>query len=264
MTRNTEFDKYKYYIASVQSPECDVEFFDQVWQELRSNKKLILLREDFCGTFIVCCQWVKSKNYRKAIGVDINKEPLDYGYKTHYPKLNDHQKKRVNTCHMNVLSNKTPSAQMIVANNFSYFLFKERKDILKYFSLACKKLEKEGLFVIDCFGGSQCCEPNEDEVEHEGFSYFWDQNGFDPISNHAEFDIHFKRKREKKRLKVFSYDWRMWSIPELRELLLEAGFVKTHVYWEGTTKEGEGDGIYTRSEKGESCESWTAYIVSEK
>ena len=56
----------------------------------------------------------------------------------------------------------------------------------------------------------------------------------------------------------------MWSIPELRDILLEAGFVKTHVYWEGTTKDGEGDGIYTRTEKGESCPSWTAYIVSEK
>ena len=117
------FDKYKYYIASVQSPESDVEFFEQVWQELRSRKKLILLREDFCGTFIVCCQWVKSKKYRKALGIDINKEPLDYGYKAHYAKLNNHQKKRVSTCHMSVLSTKTPSAQMIVANNFSIFSF---------------------------------------------------------------------------------------------------------------------------------------------
>ena len=96
------------------------------------------------------------------------------------------------------------------------------------------------------------------------FLIFWDQSSFDPMSHYAQFDIHFKLKREKKRCKVFSYDWRMWSIPELRELLLEAGFVKTHVYWEGTTKDGEGDGIYTRTEKGESCPSWTAYIVSEK
>lgn len=269
MTQNKQassvtFDKYKYYIASVQSPKADVEYFDQVWQELRPNKKLTLLREDFCGTFIVCCQWVKSKSYRRAIGVDIKKTPLEYGYKTHYLQLTSHQKKRINTCCMDVLSAKAPHAQMIVANNFSYYIFKERQDLLRYFSLAYKKLHKDGLFIIDCFGGSQCYEPNEDEVEYEDFSYFWDQNDFDPITNYAQFDIHFKLKGEKKRCKVFSYDWRMWSIPELREVLAEAGFTQSHVYWEGTTEDGEGDGHYERKERGESCQAWTAYIVSEK
>ena len=56
----------------------------------------------------------------------------------------------------------------------------------------------------------------------------------------------------------------MWSLPELREILAEVGFKKTHVYWEGTTKSGEGNGVFTRTEKGEACESWIAYIAAEK
>ena len=69
---------------------------------------------------------------------------------------------------------------------------------------------------------------------------------------------------QKKNERVFTYDWRMWSIPELRDILFEVGFKKTHIYWEGTTKAGEGDGNFTRTEKGESCLSWIAYIAAEK
>lgn len=257
------FDKYKYYIASVQCPESDVTFFEQVWRELRSGRKLITLREDFCGTFIVCCQWVKSKNGRKAIGVDIDHKPLAYGQKNHYAQLTEKQKKQIQICCSSVLSPRLPCADLIVASNFSYYLLQERKDLLKYFSLARKKLNKHGLFVIDCFGGSACHESNEDEVKHKGFSYFWDQSNFDPISHRSQLYIHFKRHGEKKRCKVFSYDWRMWTLPEIKDLLKDAGFKKIHVYWEGTTKDGEGDGHFKRVNKGEACEAWVAYIVSE-
>ena len=49
--------------------------------------------------------------------------------------------------------------------------------------------------------------------EEDDFSYFWDQDTYDPINNFAMFYIHFKRKGEKKIEKAFTYDWRMWTIP---------------------------------------------------
>jgi len=107
-------------------------------------------------------------------------------------------------------------------------------------------------------------EPNEEETEHKGFSYFWDQDSFDPVTNFAEFYIHFKRKGEKKRKKVFSYQWRMWTIPEIRECMEEVGFQKTHVYWEGSDEDGDGNGEFKRVEQGEDCDSWVAYVVAEK
>ena len=77
--------------------------------------------------------------------------------------------------------------------------------------------------------------------------------------------IHYKVKGVKKKyLNVFSYDWRMWSVPELRELMEDVGFTDTHVYWEGTTDDGEGDGEFKSVSQGEDCESWIAYIVGEK
>ena len=122
------------------------------------------------------------------------------------------------------------------------------------------------MFVCDIFGGSQCYEPNEEETEHinKGFSYYWDQDSWDPVTNEAMFYIHFKRKGEKKREQVFTYDWRMWSIPELREILAEAGFSKSFVYWEGTTADGEGDGDFKQVESGEDCESWVSYVAATK
>ncbi len=68
----------------------------------------------------------------------------------------------------------------------------------------------------------------------------------------------------KKIEQVFTYDWRMWSIPEIRDIMHEVGFRKTHVYWEGTAKDGSGDGNFTRVDHGEACQSWIAYVVGEK
>ena len=51
-------DKYKCYLASVQSPEHEIEFFDQAFKD-EFGRKPKTLREDFCGTFAVCCEWVK-------------------------------------------------------------------------------------------------------------------------------------------------------------------------------------------------------------
>ena len=54
-------------------------------------------------------------------------------------------------------------------------------------------------------------------------------------------------------------------LPELREILLEAGFKRVSVYWEGTDeKSGEGNGEWTISERGEACQGWIAYLVAER
>ncbi len=259
------FDKYKYYHLSVQSPEADVSFMQDTYRSLRS-KKAKILREDFCAAFANCCSWVEQGSSFTAYGVDIDPEPIAYGKKNYLSKLKPSAQKRVQVLKRNVLSTKLPAADIICALNFSYFCFKERNTLAKYFRSAYKTLKKDGILVMDCFGGSQCQEANIEETEHEehGFSYFWDQDSFDPITHHAQFYIHFKRKGEARRNKVFSYDWRMWTIPELRELLKEAGFKDTKVYWEGTTRDGEGNGVFKATEVGEECESWIAYIVASK
>lgn len=258
-----EFDKYFYYSESVQAPDDDAEFLDQVyWDAYQKNAEV--MREDFCAAFALCCAWVKGNNKRKAIGVDLDPEPLDYGKTNYLPKLKPKQRTRVTVKKGDVLKVDLPLADIISAMNFSYMGFKTRPLLLKYLKTCHKNLRKKGVLVMDCFGGPNVMEPNVEETKHKGFSYFWDQDSYNPLTNEAMFYIHFKRKGEKKRERVFSYDWRLWSLAELKDLLMEAGFKRADIYWEESDEDGDGNGIYTKTEEGDECEAWVAYIVGIK
>jgi hypothetical protein len=64
---------------------------------------------------------------------------------------------------------------------------------------------------------------------------------------------------------AFTYRWRLWTLPELRELLSEAGFRDVTVYWEGTDEEkNEGNGVYEPAEVGEADPGWVCYIVAQR
>ena len=62
---------------------------------------------------------------------------------------------------------------------------------------------------------------------------------------------------------AFSYTWRLWTMPEIIDLLHECRFKPT-VYWEGTDEDGEGNGVFEPAEEGEADAGWIAYIVCEK
>ena len=51
-------------------------------------------------------------------------------------------------------------------------------------------------------------------------------------------------------------------MPEIRDILSEAGFSESFVYWEGFDRRGKGSGVFKKRKKGESCDTWVAYIVS--
>ena len=257
------FDKYWHYRQSVQSPELDVRFLQKCYRQLK-KKTAIIFREDFCAAFAISCEWVKMGRAYKAVGVDVDKEPLEYGQTIYLSALKPHERQRIQLIQSNVLRVRSPKTDIIGVFNFSYSVFKERKTLKKYFLNVLKSLKSQGIFVLDCFGGSACYEANEESEEYKNFTYYWEQENFDPIFHQAMFRIHYKRKGEKKRKNVFSYDWRMWSIPEIRDLLEEVGFRKSHVYWEGNDNKGGGNGKFTQVTKGEECESWIAYIVAEK
>ena len=79
------------------------------------------------------------------------------------------------------------------------------------------------------------------------------------FTGEALFHIHFK-DLEKKRLyeKAFTYDWRMWTIPELRDLLIAAGFSKVILY-------KDMDEEFQQQDCNESDDdSWLVQIVAAK
>ncbi|MBX3021450.1 MAG: class I SAM-dependent methyltransferase [Bdellovibrionales bacterium] len=257
-----EFDKYAYYRKAVQSPEMDCEFISDTYKELRGTRPRVL-REDFCGTFAICCEWVRSHKDNKAIGIDLDPEPLNYGRQNYLTELKPVQQARLKTYQASVLTAQVPKVDVIAALNFSFYLFKSRLMLRHYFKQALRGLKGKGLLIVDCFGGPSCMEAQEDKTKIGGFLYFWEQKNFNPITHEALFHIHFKRKGEAKREKVFTYDWRMWSIAEIREIMMEAGFTRTHCYWEGTKRNGDGNGEFKRAEDGEECDAWVSYVVGE-
>ena len=256
------FDRYEYYRNSVQYAESDVEFYLQTYKDIRGKTPKVF-REDFCGTFALSCEWVKLHKNFKAVGVDLDPDPLAYGKQNYLPLLNSDQQSRIDLHQKDVLSPKLPKGDLIVAANFSYFIFKTRNRMKEYFLKSKKNLNKDGLFIVDCFGGSLCQDGNEESTKHKKFTYFWEQVDFDPITHRAHFNIHFRPHGKPKIERAFTYDWRMWTIPELRDILEEVGFKKTTVYWEGTKKNGTGNGEFKPTNVGEACLSWIAYIVAE-
>ena len=261
--KKERFDKYLYYKQSVQSPEEDIKFFSKVYRSVY-KKNPRLFREDFCGTFLIGCHWVKAHRENKAIVVDKSREPLDYGRKHHFARMSLREQARLRVVNKNISSPSLPKAEIISVSNFSYFALRERKTLFRYFKNVRRQLMEEGLFIIDAFGGAACEEANEESVSHGGFNYYWDQENFNPITNHSRFHIHFKRRGEQKRERVFSYDWRMWSLPELRDVLADAGFSKTHVYLEFDSKKKGEAGIFKKARLAEPHDTWLAYLVSLK
>jgi hypothetical protein len=76
--------------------------------------------------------------------------------------------------------------------------------------------------------------------------------------------IHFHFNDGSKLRKAFHYEWRLWSLPEIREILLEAGFSKVTVYWQGWDENDEPDGIFVPATKGEADPGWICMISAEK
>jgi hypothetical protein len=84
------------------------------------------------------------------------------------------------------------------------------------------------------------------------------------VTGRAVCHIHFKFPDGSKIKRAFSYEWRLWTLPELREILEEAGFSNVAVYWEGEDEDGEGNGEFTETDTGDPDLAWVAYIVAEK
>lgn len=255
-----DFDKHAAYALAVQSPQEDARFLRRVYQEL-SGKAPVTLREDFCGTFALCCAWVKLAAQNRAWGLDIDPDPLGYGACHYLPGLTTEQRSRLNIRKLDVMSPRAPKADIICAFNFSYFIFQRRNTLVSYFERCRRRLNPKGVFVVDIFGGPHHGHPCVDSKRLPGMKYFFEQSEFDPITNKTRFHLSFQPKGRRKLSRVFSYDWRMYSIPEIRDAMLDAGFKDTVVYWEGTARNGRGSGVFHRRNHGEPCQVWVAYIV---
>lgn len=270
-TRRPAPDIHELYEASVQSLDADLDFVRKVYKR-KNGRTFHLLREDFCGTAALACRWVERGRENRALGVDLDEPTLAWGRRRRVAMLGK-AAERVTLLHADVRDVRAPKVDLTAAFNFSYCVFKTRKRLRSYFESVRKGLLPGGVFVLDLFGGTDAmAEISEkrripaskalDGTKVPPFTYIWEQASFNPVDHHILCHIHFKLKDGTKINKAFTYDWRMWMIPELRELLDEAGFASSDVWVEGwDEEEQDGDGIFRKKKRFENQAGWVSYVV---
>jgi len=260
-------DRHRCYELSVQCAEAEVDFIDRRFRLLR-GRSARLLRENFCGTAAVCCEWVKRRKTNRAVGVDIDRSVLHWSRLHNLAALSPHAARRVALREEDVLTVDTEPSDVVAAMNFSYWLLKERNSVKRYFQRVRATLKDDGIFFLDAYGGYDSYRVITEErtiKDDDGdFTYVWEQEKYDPITGRLVCHIHFEFPDGSRMDRAFSYDWRLWSLPEIRELLDEAGFNRVICYWQGWDQGGTPDGIFEPVEEGQPDAGWVAYLSAEK
>ncbi len=270
--RKPPLDRHYLYSSAVQSVDSDLGFFRRVYKK-KNGANFRRLREDFCGTALLACDWVRRGAENEAWGIDLDGPTLEWGLQHYGPRLGQGIK-RLHLRRRDVLQVTAPKVDLVAALNFSYSVFHTREKLGKYFRQVRKSLDRGGVFILDAWGGSEAmCEdverrrvdPEEasDGRKIPSFTYIWDQARFNPIDHRIVCHIHFKLRDGTRLKRAFTYDWRLWTLPEMRELLLEAGFGSVDMYVEGwDDEEDESDGIFRKRSYFENQEGWVAYVVA--
>lgn len=224
-------DKYTLYELCVQDPQRMAHFLYAV-----HGAEPRTMREDFCGSGGVCRAWAAMtphdgpRGAMRAIGVDQDPEPLT--------RLKSFR--NVKPICANVLDCDLP-ADIISATNFPIGYWHTRRNLVKYLKLTRKRLNKNGIFVCDTYGGATAFTRGtltRDIAGPDGtrIRYTWEQREANPITAMVEDAIHFRATRDGEIVyqehDAFVYHWRLWSIPELREAMLESGFRTIDIYSE--------------------------------
>jgi len=248
--------KYELYQKSVQTPEVDVRYIDLFYDE-EYGKSPKVLREDFCGTAALSCKWVLSDDERIAFGVDIDKEPLLWCLKNNLSEFDDDQRERLKLIRADVRK-VSKKCDVVNAGNFSFCCFKEREVLKDYFLNVKSAFSDEGMLIMDVMGGPYLCRDRiVQKKKIEDFVYIWEQTDFNQIDNTCSCRIHYKLSDGRFLKDAFTYPFRLWSLSELMDLLLEVGFSSSRFMME--TPDGEFEVV---EKIPNDFELWMGYLIA--
>jgi cyclopropane fatty-acyl-phospholipid synthase-like methyltransferase len=199
-----------------------------------------------------------------VLGVDLDEKVLAWAQNKIDKELTKDQCSRVSLVKQDVMHVDADPVECILAMNFSYYGLKDRNTLKEYFTAVHGDLLDDGVFLLDAYGGSDSFVEMDEERNLDGFTYIWDQHHVNPISGDVVNYIHFEFPNGSKLRRAFTYEWRIWTLPEIRDVLVDAGFSSVKVYWEGTDEDGGGNGVWAIDERGEACAGWVAYIAALK
>lgn len=246
-------DRFDCYELCVQSPRHVVSFLRAIGEATQLTPTV--LREDFCGTASVSRRWVEEGNRRgeawRAVGIDNDLSTLAKArelvnaavssgqlHASHTPEL------IVGDCIRGEVQ-KREGCDVIFVGNFSIGYIYERALLVQYLKNCKNRLELGnagfggGYFVCDIYGGAGAFSLGALQRTHPGrgkeiIHYTWLHEEADPrtamVQNSISFRVVVDGDVEQELPRAFVYRWRLWSLAELREAMLEAGFSRVEIY----------------------------------
>jgi SAM-dependent methyltransferase len=264
-------DLHALYEAAVQGADYDLDFMERAYRRVNGHR-FRLFREDFCGTALVAATWVLRRPENRAWGVDLDRKTLEWSRRHRVPRMRG-AARRLELVQADVRRVTAPRVDVIAAYNYSYWVFKQRADLVEYLRAARRSLRPGGLLFLSVFGGSEAqgklverkriaASRSVDGEPVPAFTYVWEQASFNVIDHHLLCHIHFDLRGGRRIQRAFTYDWRMWTLPELRDALAEAGFRNSLVHIEGWDEERDRpDDVLRRRTRFPNQEGWLGVLI---
>ena len=226
-------DRYDLYERAAQSPRAQARFL----RALHAGAPRTL-GEDFCGSGAIARAWLALDPAHAAVCVDQDPEAL----RALDARLDDDARARCTQRLADVRDARDP-ADILIALNFPVGYFFERNDLVAWFRHARARCNPGGVFVVDIYGGENAFSVGDfEQTLDDGLRYRWEQREADPVTGTVLNAMHFTLPDGRELRDAFVYRWRLWSVPELRDAMRDAGFARADVYDSlGDALDDEGD-----------------------
>lgn len=234
-------DRHALYERCVQNPAVVVRLLRAIHGGSERGPRV--LREDFSARARVSRAWCEAIPGGRAVAVDLDAGLLRQPGRGVRAVVGDVLRQPVTG----------PRADVIFVGNFSIGEIHTRAALVRYLRRSRARLSPGGVFVCDTYGGASAfrlgavqrthpwTQPSAAEAGRRRgagddlrIRYTWEQREADPLTGMVTNAIHFRVLRGTEVVgeitDAFVYRWRLWSVPELREAMTEAGFDRAEVY----------------------------------
>jgi SAM-dependent methyltransferase len=255
-------DRHVLYERAVQNAPFELDHLERLLR--RVGRPARRLREDFSGTALLSAEWVARGPEREALAVDRDPEVHAWARTHRLPRLGDAAVRlrlaRADVRDPNVLPD-GDGFDAVLALNFSWQVFREPRALGAYLAAARDALAPGGLLVLDAFGGWDAQRPLSERRRIRGGVYVWEQESFDPITSRIRCAIHFEVRGGRRLTRAFTYDWRLWTLPEVTALMRGIGLEDVTVLWDVARGRATR---YAPRRTAENQAGWLAYVVGRR
>lgn len=206
------------------------------------------LREDFSGRGSVARAWCAAGQTRTAVCVDIDAGVLQEGQRLAACE-GVAERLRWVRADLNTGPVEEAPADIIFAGNFSIGYFHSRASLLAYTQRVARALTPGGAFVCDTYGGAGAFSLGGQirtrlHASGDVVRSMWRHEEADPRTGMVTNSLSLRVLRGGDVVadfpRAFIYRWRLWSLPELRDVFAESGLDEPRVYMDVQSAEGAG------------------------